>query len=322
VVETVMTHPLISVVIPTHNRPAMLADAIVSVRTQTSVSYEIIVVANGETAASREASRATAVRFGYRYIELDEANRSAARNVGIERAHGEWIALLDDDDLWCNPCKLAHQILTAEKTGADCVFANFIMRTSDGRDYPYRHRPPRNRPIAEGFLLSYGGLGAGSCAIVRRAALLAIGGFDITMRCTEDWDVWRRFSQRYRIVHLDEIVSIVRHHGGNTYGRWRCLFWESKHWAKTIRELPQEQRHLIPRILLAAAIRTVLWIPYLCLNTVTGGHIHRLRWWLRSHGLRRRKGEGDEYEVHSFPALCQSRHRLDHYPREWRCFTS
>ncbi len=281
-----MTRPLISVIIPTHNRPTMLAEAVLSVRRQTSVSYEVIVVANGETAECREATRATTTRYGCHHIELDEANRSLARNVGIERAQGEWIALLDDDDLWCNSCKLAQQISISENTGADCVFANFIVRTSDGRDIPYRLRPPLNMTIAESFMFSYIGLGACSCAIARRAALLAIGGFDTTMRCTEDWDLWRRFAQRYRIAYLDEIVTVVRQHGGNTYGRWRCLLWEFKHWRKTIRELPHGRRHLIPRIVIAAVLRTILWVPYLCLNSVTRGYMQRLRWQIRCAAMK------------------------------------
>src|SRR5260370_823595 len=111
-----MSFPLVSVIIPTHNRPGMLAEALASVRAQTFTDYEIIVVSNGESDDMRRASRDAA--SGCVYLELDRGNVSAARNFGMERAKGEWIAILDDDDLW-PPNKLERQIAEAEATGAD-----------------------------------------------------------------------------------------------------------------------------------------------------------------------------------------------------------
>jgi glycosyltransferase involved in cell wall biosynthesis len=101
--------PLVSVVVHTHNRPAMLAEALASVRAQTFEDYEIIVISNGESANARSASRAVAATCGARHFELDIGNASIARNCGIEHAKGEWIALLDDEDLWL-PRKLEWQL--------------------------------------------------------------------------------------------------------------------------------------------------------------------------------------------------------------------
>src|SRR5262245_46128581 len=104
-----IAHPLVSVVIPTHNRPQFLAEAIASVRAQTFVNYEIIVVSNGESEANRRTSHALAMAQRCIYIALDKGGASIARNAGIERAAGEWIAFLDDDDLWL-PEKLGRQL--------------------------------------------------------------------------------------------------------------------------------------------------------------------------------------------------------------------
>lgn len=91
--------PLVSVVIPTHNRPQMLAEALGRVRAQTFTDSEILVLSNGENANMLQASRAVATAYG-RCFELAAANVSVARNFGIARPKGEWIAFLDDDDLW------------------------------------------------------------------------------------------------------------------------------------------------------------------------------------------------------------------------------
>src|SRR6266404_3543486 len=90
--------PCISVIVPTHNRPEMLAEALASVRSQTFTDYEIIVVSNGESAEMRRTSREVAA--GCVYLEFDCGNVSFARNAGIKRASGDWIAFLDDDDIW------------------------------------------------------------------------------------------------------------------------------------------------------------------------------------------------------------------------------
>src|SRR5260370_42068750 len=134
-----MSFPLVSVGIPTHNRPRMLAETLASVRAQTFTDYEIIVVSNGESAEERRASQEAA--SGCVYLELDRGNVSAARNFGIERAKGEWIAILDDDDLW-PPNKLERQVAEARRTGADMITGDFVEFYPDGCEIIIRPRVP------------------------------------------------------------------------------------------------------------------------------------------------------------------------------------
>lgn len=84
--------PTVSVVVPTHNRPQMLAEALTSIRAQTFTDYEIIVVSNGEGEDNRRGSLAAATAHGARYFALPNGNAAAARNFGAERATGDWIA--------------------------------------------------------------------------------------------------------------------------------------------------------------------------------------------------------------------------------------
>src|SRR5262245_7589054 len=94
----------ISVVIPTYNAAAFLAEALESVRAQTRVPAEVIVVDNGSTDASAELAEAA----GARVLRLERPGVSRARNAGIRAATQQWIAFLDADDLW-QPDKLAAQ---------------------------------------------------------------------------------------------------------------------------------------------------------------------------------------------------------------------
>lgn len=93
----------VSVIIPTYNYGRFLAESIDSVLAQTLPAHEVIVVDDGST----DDTPAVAARFGGRIVYHRQANRgvSAARNLGIDRATGDWLAFLDADDMW-EPVKL------------------------------------------------------------------------------------------------------------------------------------------------------------------------------------------------------------------------
>ena len=105
-------YPLVSAIIPTRDRPALLACAMRSAMRQTWPNLELIVVVDGPdpaTAAYLETCNDPRLRV----VFLDEQRGgSDARNAGVRAACGEWIAFLDDDDEWL-PEKLAHQMRAA-----------------------------------------------------------------------------------------------------------------------------------------------------------------------------------------------------------------
>src|SRR6185437_1348576 len=92
--------PLVSAVIPTRNRPALVLSAIRSALRQTWRRMEVIVVVDGPDAETA-ASLAGVTDARLRVITLPEASGGcAARNAGVQAAQGEWIGFLDDDDEW------------------------------------------------------------------------------------------------------------------------------------------------------------------------------------------------------------------------------
>ena len=99
--------PRVSVMIPTYNRAGLLVGAIESVLAQSYGDFEIIVVDDGST----EDIAAVAARFGerVRYARIEHAGPAAARNLGMQMARGEYLCLLDSDDLYY-PHKLALQV--------------------------------------------------------------------------------------------------------------------------------------------------------------------------------------------------------------------
>src|ERR1700730_180314 len=106
----------VSVVIPTRNRPAMLGVAIDSVLAQTFTDYEIVVVINGPDNAATPQTFEVATATGCRIVRIERAGIAVALNAGIEAARREWIAFLDDDDVW-EPNRLEAELKVADAAG-------------------------------------------------------------------------------------------------------------------------------------------------------------------------------------------------------------
>ena len=112
-----MTAPVVSVIIPTRNRPTLVTRAVASALNQPGQSVEVVVVIDGPDSAT-VAALSVVAEPRLRVIELAERSGGArARNVGIEAARGKWVAFLDDDDEWL-PHKLEKQLACAAQSPA------------------------------------------------------------------------------------------------------------------------------------------------------------------------------------------------------------
>ncbi len=284
--------PLVSVVIPTHNRPEMLAEAIASVRAQTFTDYEIIVVSDGESDDMRRASRKVAAAHDSAYFELDDGNVCSARNTGVERANGEWIAFLDDDDLWLEN-KLERQVAEARRTGADMIACDYVKFFPDGREVVERPRVINGWPYVKALSHLQYWWAVPSAALVRKRIFDEIGGFDPHQRHGEDMDMWRRISLRHTIHQMDEVlVSYRSGHPSMIQSilrqERRRLFYELRYYVKMRCDTPRHLRSVLPSAATFVLPRIVaVFAPQWLLH-----QLHRIRprtrWiqfrrWLRPH---------------------------------------
>lgn len=133
------TQPRISVVIPCYNAARFLRETLASVLRQTYPAFEVIVVDDGST----DESASIAASYGppVRVIRQENQGESVARNRGISAAEGDWVALLDADDLW-EPQKLERQVEVALglPTSYACVYNDFYM-FDETKKYPVEARP-------------------------------------------------------------------------------------------------------------------------------------------------------------------------------------
>lgn len=201
---------LVSVVIPTRNRAALLKDAIESVLAVHRRDFElqIIVVDDGST----DDTTAIAARYPVTYVRTEGLGASGARNTGIAHARGDYVAFLDDDDVWL-PTNLTPQLKAfAANPGYGAVHGQVIL-TGPNRD-PWGAPIPAG-PLSSGWifddLLDYWPqLGS---VLIRRSVFGDVGLFDPTLRAEEDWDLILRIARRYPIGRVEEPAVLFRQRG-------------------------------------------------------------------------------------------------------------
>ena len=204
----------VSVVIPTRDRPHWLARSLRAACSQEGVEFEVIVVHDGPDSGGLAPARKSGDRR-VRTLELESpAGMAAARNAGTAAASGEWVAFLDDDDLWSRS-KLRDQ-LDAAGDEAGFVYSGAVSIDDVGR--VIASQPPIERTDLHSALLRWNEIPAGSSNVmVRRSALVALGGFDPGFTHLADWDAWIRISAEVSAVAHDSItVAYIQHAQANS----------------------------------------------------------------------------------------------------------
>ena len=220
--------PVVSVIIPTYNRQALLPRAIDSVVRQTFSDWEIVLVDDGSTDDTPRIAARYLRQLGRRFIFLRQENRgaSAARNAGIETARGEYIAFLDSDDEFV-PHKLARQMALLEKRPQlGMVYSDYSFIDLDGRffasAFATKCRLARQVPrwvigdglaIVDGSLfdtLIHGYFVSTIVGMVRREVLGSDLRFATDINYSEEWLFYLEVSRRCACGFVDEPLSL--HH--------------------------------------------------------------------------------------------------------------
>lgn len=199
----------VSVVIPTFGRPNKLKSALTGLCQQTYKDFEVIIVDSGDRARTEtivEEVRHMECELRIQHIQQPPSGPASARNFGIKRSEGEYIAFLDDDDYW-HPTKLKRQVKVFQSASPNCgmVYTGAHLRDADGtRIYT---RLPSSRDGHLDSLLVRNGIGTPSLVMIRRDVFDSVCGFDTELQMCEDWDLYIRIAKEHQIVAVDSVLA-------------------------------------------------------------------------------------------------------------------
>ena len=206
------TSPLVSVVIPTYKHQAYILETLESVFAQTFAQYEVIVVNDGSPDNTTNTLEPLVQSGKIKYIEQANAGQAVARNRGLKEARGEFIAFLDDDDLWPAD-KLAWQVGELSRSNEAVVVVGqceFIGDASLSRPEVQLIEPLRLQQL----LLANAIVSPGQ-TLIRRSALEAISGFGNIRGGADDWDCWIRLAKQGNILVSQRTALLYRLHVSN-----------------------------------------------------------------------------------------------------------
>src|SRR3989338_382648 len=202
----------ISVIIPTFNRPVLLRRAIQSVIDQTYKDWELIVIDNGKNPQTRAVvEEMGSGSFLIRYESERKIGVSATRNKGIRMTQGEYVAFLDDDDVWF-PEKLEDQIRVM-KQRPELAFVSSAMKVIDEAGVVGARKPVLIPSVTDFRSLLENNYLVVSNVLVKRAILDEIGFFDeeLLVGC-EDYDLWLRIAECYSFAMLENVGGLYQVH--------------------------------------------------------------------------------------------------------------
>lgn len=212
---------LVSVVITTYNRKInFLNRAIKSVLKQTHTNFELLVVDdnNSDSILRKEIEdRISLYKDDYRLIYIShDKNRGAcaARNTGIKNSRGKYIAFLDDDDEWLED-KIEKQLKVFETSNVGLVYCSYYRIEEDyegNRKIFLQNALEKKDYFIE--LLKFNYIGSTSFPLIKRECFENCGLFDEKMPAMQDYDMWIRIAEKYRVKNLEEpLVNYYQHKG-------------------------------------------------------------------------------------------------------------
>jgi len=220
--------PVVSVVMPAYNTERFIGEAIRSVVRQTYTDWELLVIDDGSTDDTPRVV-ADMMESRIRYIHTENMGAGSARNLGIEKARGDFVAFLDSDDVWF-PHKLAVQVdVLRRDPETGLTYSNLWYVNERGKRIGMPRFALERLPdgwCLDKLLVRNGVIGGGSTVMVRRLLLHRVGPFDTSLLMGQDWDLWLRLATCSKFRYTPQALMAYRQRRGSisTAGVLRSLF--------------------------------------------------------------------------------------------------
>lgn len=201
---------MVSVIIPTYNRADKIKRSIESVLRQSYQNFEIIVIDDGSTDNTYQ----VVDKIGDSricYIKSDRRiGANAARNVGIQRAKGEYIAFQDSDDVWRKDKLKIQMDMFRERNDVDIIYSRYLCHYANGEtalvpNKTYNYTKELLQKDIMPILAKSNVIGTPTM-IVKKKCFNEYGMFDLELQRFQDWEINIKFVQHYKYGFIDEAL--------------------------------------------------------------------------------------------------------------------
>ena len=205
--------PLVSIIMPAFNAESTIASSIQSVIAQSYINWELLIVDDGSKDRTRQVIKPHLSDPRIFYFFQTNSGVASARNLGLTRSKGRYIAFLDSDDQWL-PFKLDLQVAEMETdSNIRLLFTDFYSRSAENNSlkrisFRDRYRIPNDyhRLLVFDYI--------GTLTVLLRADVVReTGRFDTTLFGTEDWDYWIRVAANGPIKHISQRTAVYLNNG-------------------------------------------------------------------------------------------------------------
>jgi len=202
--------PKVSVVMAAYNHGEYIPAALASALSQTMDDIEIHVIDDGSTDSTPLAVEPFLADGRVFYHRQANAGQASAKNLGIARSRGEFVAFLDADDEWL-PDKLERQLPLFEDQSVGVVYSGRTLMDPAGNPVPGKPRPMHRGMVLDKLFVD--NFVCFSSSVARRGLFAGHGVFDESLRVCIDYDLWLRFARHCRFDCVD--APLVKYRTGH-----------------------------------------------------------------------------------------------------------
>lgn len=212
--------PTVSIILPTYRGATRgyLCEAIESVLAQTFRDYELLLIDDGSDDDTAPLCKSYLGPSNIHYTYQENRGLSAARNAGIERARGEYLLFLDDDDLYAKD--LVEKMWMAFSRHKDpkigMIYCAYDFIDASGKPFGRWYIPADGNIYERLFFDNYAGSPSGT--MIHRTVFEKVGLFNEELQSCEDYDMWLRIAKEFHAYSIEEPLLRYRIHGSNMSG--------------------------------------------------------------------------------------------------------
>ncbi|MBF2064906.1 MAG: glycosyltransferase [Calothrix sp. C42_A2020_038] len=203
-----MDIPIVSVIIPTYNSEKTIKKTIQSVLNQTFCNFEIIIINDASTDSTLDII-SKINDFRIKLFTYSKAGANISRNRGLSHAIGKFISFLDADDIWtCHKLQSQVKALQDNPEAAVCYSWTDYIDENDKFVVTGTHITANGNVYDKLLLTNF--LENGSNPLIRKEALIELGGFDESLNAGQDWDMWLRLAAKYNFIAVPKVQILYR----------------------------------------------------------------------------------------------------------------